>query len=64
MNDTKKPSEPAQARSAFWDGVRESAKAVQAGPEWMRAGITLNDEHFVTYAPEQAPASTKPTTKK
>lgn len=59
MNETKKPSGAPQVRRGFWDGVRESAKAVQAGPEWMRAGIMLNDAHFVTYAPERAPTSTK-----
>lgn len=37
----------------FWDKVRESAKMIQAGPDWMKAGITLNPEHFETYPPER-----------
>ncbi len=41
----------------FWERVRESAKAVQTGPAWMKAGITLNETHFTTYAPKRMASS-------
>jgi len=42
-------------KTKFWDGVRESAKRIQNGPSWLKAGITLNPEVYETYRPMEAP---------
>jgi len=51
MNDPKRTSNPPS--DDFWADARESAKNVQAGPAWMRAGITLNETHFTTFGTER-----------
>lgn len=38
--------------SRFWRDVRRSASGLRDAPPWMKAGIVLNPEHFVTYRAE------------
>ena len=62
MNESKDASGTEENKPGFWDGVRESAKEVQSGPPWKKAGITLNEAHFTTFAPDsdaEAPLQTK-----
>jgi hypothetical protein len=42
---------------AFWAFVKKTAEAVRSDPAWTRAGIDLNEKHFVTYAPRSAEES-------
>lgn len=43
----------AAARSRrFWKKIAASASAVRSGPDWMKAGITLNPDMFETYPPK------------
>lgn len=39
---------------AFWDSVKKSADTLRDAPEWMRAGVTLDATHFVTFEPKEA----------
>lgn len=36
----------------FWDRIKESARDAAARPSWMRAGVTISEDHFMTYAPQ------------
>ena len=47
VRDTSTPD-----KKAFWDGVKEAADAMKGRPDYERAGINLNPEHFETYEPE------------
>ena len=38
----------------FWEYVKRTADEAKDYPDWMRAGIVLNDRNFVTYAAEPA----------
>jgi hypothetical protein len=38
------------ASRAFWEGVDRVAAEIKDAPSWMRAGITVNAQHFETYA--------------
>jgi hypothetical protein len=44
---------------AFWEGVDRAAAGIKDAPSWMRAGITVNSEHFETFAPHE-PETTGP----
>jgi len=36
----------------FWRAIQESAKPIQDGPEWLKAGITFNPKVYDMYEPE------------
>ena len=37
----------------YWNELREIARIIQSGPNWLKAGISLNPKHFFTYAPDE-----------
>ena len=43
---------------AFWEGVDKVAGEIKGAPSWMRAGITVNAQHFETYAPRASESLT------
>lgn len=52
---TKLTRNMSDARSiAFWESVDRIAGAFDKEPEWMRAGIYLNEQHYETYRPRHA----------
>lgn len=36
-------------RDRQWDKIAEVVEPIRSGPPWMRAGVSLNPEHFETY---------------
>lgn len=39
---------------AFWDSVDKGASEIANAPQWMKAGININERHFETFAVQQA----------
>ena len=37
----------------FWQNVDKGAAEIEEAPRWMKAGISLNAQHFHTYAAQQ-----------
>jgi hypothetical protein len=34
---------------SFWEHVSKTAAMVRSMPDWMRAGIEINEKHFTTF---------------
>lgn len=50
--------------SEFWDEIKKSADTVRRKPDWMHAGINLNEKNFETFKPKEIKQSMKATKKK
>ncbi len=49
----KKTTAPAadDPSAAFWESVERSAAAMKHAPAWMKAGVDVDERHFVTFRP-------------
>lgn len=44
----------------FWDSVDKGAPEIASAPQWMKAGIKINEQHFEMFAVQQASTESAP----
>jgi len=44
---------PPSEKKSVWESIREAADRARVLPDWIKAGINLNNQNFETYMPSK-----------